>query len=137
MSSEHRPEIDAEDYFRNQKKKLSLADRRPVIWRASDLVGPGIGQNAVRITDFNDLLATFDGFFSAARALNGPVLTIGGPDSGFDVNPYCGFVSSDATLGGVQVFTNLDTGARYQRAFRRSALDDTNILWPIGGWTTL
>ena len=118
-----RIETDAEDYFRSQKKQLQVADRRPVIRRASDLVGPGIAATAVRITDFNDLLATYNGFFSsAAGAVNAP--TPG--------EPYAGTVTSDAELGGVQMFTNLSTGVVYRRVFNRNPYDASTLYW--GTW---
>lgn len=132
MSGRGRPEIDARDYFLDQQRKNAIADRRPVIRRASDLVGPGIRGSAVRLTDFSDLLATFDGFFSAVDALNGPE-----PDSGTGLDPssYVGWVSSDAELGGVQLFVNLLDGARWQRTFRRNPLDASAIYW--SAWTSL
>ena len=135
MSQERRPEINASDYFSNSQRKLAVADRRPVIRRASDLVGPGISMNAIRITDYNDLLATFNGFFSSNRAQNGPDVETTGPDEGFDTNTYSGFVSSDAELGGVQLITDLNTGTRYQRTFRRSPMDDATIYWTA--WVVL
>jgi hypothetical protein len=121
-----RTEVDAGDYFLHQKKKVDFSDRRPVIRRASDLVGPGIAPNAVRITDFNDVLATFNGFFSAATgATNAP--TAG--------QAYVGWVSSDAELGGVQVFSGLTNSNTYRRTFRRNPADPNTLYW--GTWATL
>ena len=57
--------VDAGDYFLRQKKQGELADRRPVIRRASDLVGPGIAATAVRITDFDNVLAMWSSRVSA------------------------------------------------------------------------
>ena len=132
MSERGRPEIDARDYFLDQQRKNAIADRRPVIRRPSDLVGPGIRGDAVRLTDLSDLLATFNGFFSAVDALGGPE-----PDSvtGLDPSPYVGWVSSDAELGGVQLFVNLLDGSRWQRTFRRSPLDSTTLYWTA--WVSL
>lgn len=116
----------AEDYFGHQKKQVQFADRRPVIRRASDFVGPGIAASAVRLTDYNDLLATYNGFYaSAPGAFNAP-----GADDAF-----VGTVSSDAELGGVQIFTNLATEARYQRVFRRNPSDAATIYW--GAWVLI
>lgn len=130
-----RTEVDAGDYFGHQKKQLEVADRRPVIRKASDLVGPGIAPTAVRVTDFNNLLATYNGFFSSSRSANGPVPEVGGADDGFDINPYVGTVSSDAELGGVQTFTNLDTEVTYRRVFRRNPADAATLYW--GVWTVV
>lgn len=121
-----RTEIGAQDYFGHQQKKLQIADRRPVIRRASDLVGPGIGATAVRITNFNDLLATFDGFFSAdANAASAPN----------DTDAFVGFTSSDSELGGLQQFTSLATGVVYQRVFTRNPADSSAVYW--GAWVPL
>lgn len=121
-----RTEVDAIDYFGNQKKQLQVADRRPLIRRASDIVGPGIAGQAVRLSDYNDLLATFNGFFSSAPgAANAP--TPG--------EAYVGTVVSDSELGGVQTFTNLETEFTYQRVFRRNPTDSSTVYW--GAWSTL
>lgn len=112
--------IDAEDYLRQQKKKAAVADRRPLIRKASDLVGPGIASQAIRLTDFNDVLATYNGFFSAdTGALNAP------PEAG----PFVGFVVSDAELGGWQTFVSLSTNTNYARTFKRNPADPNKIYW--------
>lgn len=129
MSQNWRTEVDAQDYFGHQKKQLNLADRRPVIRRPSDLVGPGINIHATRITNFNDPLVTFNGFFSAApAATNAPTNT----------GAYIGWVSSDAELGGIQLFTNLNNGTTYRRTFTRNALDPDShsaLIW--GAWAAV
>lgn len=128
MSDENwRTETRAEDYFLHRQKKLDLADRRPVIRTASDLVGPGIGAFATRLDDFNNLLATFNGFYSAAAdATNAPDAAL--PTT---AEPFVGFVVSDAELGGLQVFTGLDTGTEYRRTFLRSPIDPESINWGL------
>jgi hypothetical protein len=121
-----RTEVDASDYFGNQKKILAFNDRKPLIRRASDLVGPGIAATCVRLTDYNDLLATYNGFFSSAPGANeAPEAT----------DAYVGTVSGDAELGGVQTFTSLDTEIRYQRVFRRNPSDAATIYW--GDWVVI
>lgn len=123
-SQNWRDEVNAVVYFGNRKKQADIESRRPVIRRASDLAGPGIGSNATRITDFNDQLARYNGFFSAvAGAANEPPTTAALPIG------FVGFVSSDETLGGVQLFTDLATGDQYQRRFLRSEFDPTAITW--------
>lgn len=111
------------EYFQGQKKKLELADRRPVTKRASELVGPGISGQAVRITDFTDVLATYDGFFSSAPG------AIGAPDP---TSAYIGHVVSDALIGGTQTFTSLTNNVIYQRTFLRNPADPAVIYW--GSW---
>ncbi len=119
-----RTDVDAGDYFLHQKKTVELADRRPVIRRSADLVGPGIGAAAVRITDFNDLLATFNGYYSSAPgASNAPNST----------EAFVGYVLSDAVLGGRQVFTGLSSGTEYSRTFNRSPTDPETVGWT--NWT--
>lgn len=122
MSNEQnwRAETDAETYFGHQQKQTNLADRRPVIRMASDLVGPGINTNAVRITDFNDLLATFNGYFSSvAGAASAPNAT----------DDFVGAVISDSEMGGRQEFTGLTSGIEYTRTFRRSPVDPEALAW--------
>lgn len=115
-----RNEVNAQDYFGHQKKQLQFADRRPVIRKASDLVGPGVGASATRITDFSDTLATFDGYFSAAPG------TSNAPNS---TDAFVGFVSSDSEFGGTQIFTAPATGTTYQRSFTRAVLDPSTLYW--------
>lgn len=122
MSGEQnwRIDTDAEDYFGRQKKTLEVADRRPVIRQASDIVGPGIGQNATRITDYSDPLATFNGYYSSSvGALSAPNAT----------ESFVGYVISDAVLGGRQVFTGLTSGTEYSRTFTRSPVDPESLGW--------
>lgn len=119
MTENWRTGTNAEDYFSHQQKRLALEQRRPVIRKASDLVGPGIDASAVRITDFNDALATFNGFFSAeGSALNAPAN-----------EDMTGWTSVDSELGGVQYFTGLVSGNRYIRTFRRAPFDPETITW--------
>lgn len=120
-----RPETRAEDYFGNQQKTLDMNNRRPVIRRAADLVGPGIDSAAVRITNFNDPLATFNGYYSAEpTAKNGPTTA----------ERVVGFTVMDTEFGGVQTFTGLATKTRWTRVFTRRAGDTTKIDW--GQWET-
>lgn len=125
MSNEQwRTDTNAGDYFLHQQKQLQIADRRPVVKKASDLVGPGIGAGAVRITDFNDLLATFNGYFSAlAGAYAAPNET----------DSFVGIVVSDSELGGHQQFTSQETGVIYTRRFQRSPIDPEALAW--SPWT--
>lgn len=120
MSQSWRTEVDAADYFGNQKKKLEVADRRPVIRRPSDLVGPNIGSAATRITDFNDILATYNGFCSAAPG------AVGAPNA---TDAFIGYVIMDDELGGEQVFRSLVDGVEYARTALRNPSDPTSITW--------
>lgn len=119
-----RIETDADTYFTHQQKEVNLASRRPVPRKGSDLgLGPGLGANTVRIDDFSDLLATFNGYYSSAPdAENAPNET----------DAFVGYVVSDAEYGGRQVFTSLDTGVDYTRTFVRSPTDPEAIAW--GAW---
>lgn len=118
-----RTAVDASDYFGHQQKSVNLEQRRPVLRRASDFVGPGISGSAVRVTDFNDVLATFNGFFSAAPgAFNAP-----SPDEAF-----IGTTVGDSVLGGFQKVTGLVTGFEFTRTFARNLSDPSSLLW--GEW---
>lgn len=131
MEKDWRVEQTGEDYFGHQQKRGNVADRRPVIRRASDIVGPGIDAQAVRLDNFNDVLATFNGFFSAeAGAENSP-------DPVAELLPdfigYSGHVVSDSALGGEQVFTELGTGNVYRRRFLRALYAPESVTWT--DWT--
>lgn len=129
-----RQEVGMLDILGHQKKKNQVADRRPVIRKPSDLVGPGIDASAVRVTDWNDVLATFNGYFSSTRALNGPRVETAGPDINYDTNIYAGFVTMDGEYGGKQIITDLDTYIDYSRVFRRAPSDPNTIVW--GSWVS-
>lgn len=124
--SNWRPAVNSRDYLLNQQKKGAVADRRPVIRKASDLVGPGVGASATRITDFNDLLATFDGYYAADP---------GALDAPNNTDTFVGFVVMDSLLGGWQQFRSLETGVAYNRGFTRNPTDPATIYW--GNWTSL
>lgn len=126
MSDSGRIGVNAEDYFLDNQKKLNLSDRRPVTRRASDLVGPGISGHAVRVTDWSDLLATFNGFFSSAPNANGA------PNA---THVFVGYVVSDDELGGIQNLTSLNSNAVFQRTFTRNPSDPTVLYWST--WKTV
>jgi hypothetical protein len=118
-----RTELTAEDYFSHQQKRLQVSDRRPVLKSPADLVGPGIAAQAIRLSDFNDLLAMFNGYYCApSGSANAPTPT----------GHYVGFVVADPELGGLQVFTNLATGTEYRRVFTRLPTDTDLVTW--GAW---
>lgn len=122
-SANWRTDVDSTDYFQRQKKALAVADRRPVIRRASDLVGPGIAATAIKITDFNDQLATYNGYYSAlAGASNAP----NGDEA------FVGMTVMDDFLGGRQVYTGLSSDTEYTRLFLRNPGDPSSITW--GDW---
>lgn len=124
MSENWRIETNGFDYLQHQQKKGNLADRRPVIRKASDLVGPGIGSASTRVSDWNNLLATFNGYYSSAPgAINAPNAT----------DAFVGYTISDAELGGRQVVTSLATGVEYKRTFNRSPTDPEALGWTV--WT--
>lgn len=120
-----RTDVDAGDYFLHQKKHAEIERRRPLIRNGSDLVGPGIGANAVRITDYNDLLATFNGYFSSKPGADSAPNTSEG---------FVGQVVSDSELGGTQKFTGLTSGIEYSRTFSRSPEDPEAVAWTP--WTS-
>lgn len=125
MSGEQswRTETNAGEYLGHQQKRGQLADRRPVIRRASDLVGPGIGVSAVRLTDLKDPLALCNGFFSArSDALDAPT----------SAEDFIGFCVVDAEIGGMQTFRGMSTGKEYVRMVSRSPSDPETLAW--GNW---
>ena len=125
MSAEEdwRIDVDASEYFLHQQKRDNLTQRRPVIRKAHELVGPGINASAVRLLDFNDPLATYNGYYSSAPgAANAP--------NAEDV--FIGIVTMDGELGGWQRFRSLDTDDVYDRSFTRHPLDAEVLFW--GAW---
>lgn len=119
--------IDAEDYLLSQKKQNQMTDRRPVIRKSADLagMGPAINAGATRLADFNDPLATYNGFFSAdVDASNAPN----------DDEQFIGFVTQDAEFGGKQTFTGLTSASQYTRIFLRDVLDASHTVF--GDWST-
>jgi hypothetical protein len=124
-----RTDVNAEDYFVQQKKQLMLADRRPVIRRASDLVGPGIGGNAIQVSNFNDPLLTFNGYFSYAFVDEATSIIDSAPNF---TDSFVGFVTQDAELGGTQIFYSLNTTATWKRVFMRNPMDAASIFF--GPW---
>ena len=125
MSGEQnwRVPVDAETYFKHQQKAQAVADRRPVIRKAADLVGPGINAAAIPITDFSDPLATYNGFFSAVAG------AFGAPNS---TEAFVGMTINDATMGGTQTFQGLTTRKTFSRTFTRNPADLASLFWT--GW---
>lgn len=121
--SNWRIEVTSADYFLHERKRADIEQRRPVIRKGSDLVGPGIGAEATQITDYNDQLATFNGYYSSVPgALYAPNAT----------DSFIGYTIMDATLGGKQVFTSLVSGNEFSRVFRRSPSDASSVAF--GAW---
>lgn len=115
-------ETDALDFFANERKQGALAERRPRL-DGRRAVGPGIRPSAVRLTNLNDLLATYNGYYSAlSTAANAPT----------NSENFVGFTVMDDELGGRQVFTGLTTGNTYERIFLRMPADPAAIAW--GNW---
>jgi hypothetical protein len=84
--------ITTDDWMRDVEKRSMHEGRRPQIRTASDLMGPGLGPQAVEIRDWNDEVTTFNGFFfSTPGAQNSP-----------DGNRYwMGYVIADESGNGI------------------------------------
>lgn len=120
-----RTPVDAGDYFNGQQKASRMEQRRPVVRRAGDLVGPGIGALATRLFNFNDPRTLFNGFYVASAGVPGaPVST----------EPLAGTVVVDAEIGGVQVFYGLTTNRQFRRTFTRNPSSPTTLVWTA--WAT-
>lgn len=73
MTSTGRPVVDFNDWMRDQERRTIGQERRPAINTASDLLGPGIAPMAVFISDWNDDVTAFNGFFASdVGAINSP-----------------------------------------------------------------
>lgn len=72
-ATNQRPVLTGEDWFRQQEKRTLHEQRRPQVHKAADILGPGFAPYAVELTDWNDDMTTFTGFFySAPGATNSP-----------------------------------------------------------------
>lgn len=119
--SNWRQVVDASDYLGAQKKRLAMLERRPGARQLASLLGPGIVPQATRLIDFDEETALFNGFFSAAP---------GTPNAPNTTHAFIGYVVSDASLGGLQMFTSITSGVTYRRTFARNVNDPTWITWP-------
>lgn len=63
MANNYPVVTDPEDYFRQNEKRLMHQERRPIVRRPSDLLGPGIAAYAVEIAHWDVDDATFNGTF--------------------------------------------------------------------------
>jgi hypothetical protein len=54
---------DAMEAFRQTEKRMQRQERRPVVQKASDLLGPGIAPHAVEVPSWRDSAAAFNGFY--------------------------------------------------------------------------
>lgn len=127
MSENWRARVNAFDHFSQQQRRSDIEKRRPVPRRATDLgLGPGISASAVLVTNWNDLLAQYDGYFSSA------VGAFGAPN---DTEAFVGLTINDSTLGGVQQATGLVSGNHYRRVFRRNPSDSRSVSFAAWEWT--
>ena len=96
MSSGGRPPIDFADWMRDQQRRNSAQERRPMVTTASDLMGPGLAPQAVMLNDWNDDTITFNGFYySTPGAANTPDST----------KAWIGYSIADANGSGIQRIT--------------------------------
>lgn len=121
-SDNWRTEVNSADYFAGQKKRGAIDARRPNISKAADLVGPGIDKHAIRLTNFNDPLATYNGYFAATGD------AAESPDGDAD-SRWVGIVVSDAEFGGWQEFTRLEDGVVMRRVFTRAPYAPEVVTW--------
>jgi hypothetical protein len=127
MSQNWRTRVTAQDHFGQQKRISEIEQRRPAPRNGRDLgLGPGIGSSAVVVTNWNDLLAQFDVYYSSAPAHFGaPIDTVG----------FVGITYHDSTYGGTQQVTGLVSGNHYRRVFRRNPSDARSVSFAAWEWT--
>ncbi len=123
MSSENWKIItQPEDYFSQARRKLAVSDRRPVIKRASDIVGPAINFYSRRIDSLTAPIALFNGYYFAET---------GAFDAPTSSEPYAVHTIQDSEIGGTQVAIGIDTNVEWRRTFRR-APDEPEVIFPSG-----
>jgi hypothetical protein len=65
--------VTGQDWVHQTEKRISHEERRPLVRRAADLLGPGLGPRCIRIVDWNADETAFNGFFySEPGSLNSP-----------------------------------------------------------------
>lgn len=90
---------EAKDFFQQSEKRLSMTERRPPVSRASDLLGPLAGPQAVLVEDLDSDFAAFNGWITVQPG------AIGSPDN---TKWWTGWVSAGAE-GGTQLLTTVKT----------------------------
>lgn len=127
MTQNWRTRVNAQDHFGQEKRRAEIEQRRPALRSPRDLgLGPGIGASAVKVTNWNDLLAQYDGYFSSE------VGAFGAPN---DTEAFVGLTINDSTLGGVQEATGVVSGNHYRRVFRRNPSDARSVSFAAWDWT--
>lgn len=71
-SKDWRPVTSGDDWMREQEKRITSEERRPLIQKPSDLLGPGIAPFASPLADWSSQTARFNGFWVADDADNAP-----------------------------------------------------------------
>lgn len=138
------PDQDPELYFRHQEKRILSEQRRPIVRKAADILGPGFAPYATQIDDWNADAAAFNGYFwSVGNADNAPE-DIGAGETwlGWSIsqgqtgvqrvyNPAVldGWTRSWEVMSGVRVYGNWasDTEPYYPPYVSLSATATTNI----------
>lgn len=111
MGTERKAIHDADGYLRNTERRLNQQERRPQIYTAEDILGPGFGPTGTMVLNWNGDEATFNGFFWS------PVGALNGPDS---ANEWGGFViAEDDNAYGVQEVWSIRDGDPPRRYVRR------------------
>lgn len=73
MADNHNIITNAQDWMKDQQRRVSHQESRPQIRSAADLLGPGIAATAIQLVDWSSDETAFNGFFwSGPGAINGP-----------------------------------------------------------------
>lgn len=114
------------DVMGQMEKRVRREERRPLVRKAADLMGPSLGPYAVEVEDLNDEAATFNGILSVPiGALNGPLSTV----------PLVGEVHGIAGVGGRQTLSTYRAIDAPHRTWARTynyIAGTTTIIW--GDW---
>lgn len=100
-----------DDWMKQQERRVSHEERRPIIQQASDLMGPGLAPHAVEVSDWNAEETLFNGIFTS------------NPNSGTQHSPDASqhwvgvsYATADGT-GYQQVWNDDDPPISYLRSF--------------------
>ena len=83
-----------QDWMNDAQRRMAAQERRRHISTAAELLGPGVAPQAVRVTDWNDEVFAFNGFYYCETgALNSPD----------DTKAWIGYSLADPDGNGVQI----------------------------------
>lgn len=126
------PDKDPELWMRHMEKRVLNEQRRPIVRKGSDLLGPGFAPFATQITDWSADETAFNGYFwSVGNATNAPA------NIGF-TGVWMGWTVSNGSTG-METVWDLATMVRYERTWTLVTGVRSYTAWAteVGAWTAV